>query len=393
MTICCNPWFCLSCTSNVNVALASVWISKGQGAKDWRKKHIIDSNCVLAAESGSWWGDWLHKGGLCKGISRSAEILCNCGPCGWWHWTQELWPAYRRWYLCSYQVRDKLFLAYNNCSRGLSETSNSPNCTASAYCRICWCHGVRMSRMSWYGPKEGVPWHTLRHLIVPKGLRHEWQTDSIWFFFSSRHWQVEQQCICVHMLIATICQCFSKGFNSNLQILSWPRRNYGTDQARVEAGKKWTGRRYTFTVAKQSRKDLQIIADLIAKGKLKIEIAEIISLEEAVWAFPLLSTFWRKEPNPKCIAKQSNIHDRHKRKWRVEASLQIIRTWNTQQKCLRSHMGNSSCLLDTRRLEGIQCLQHFLTYSDLDVLAVVELCWFDGWSQLNTMSANAVEIC
>lgn len=59
------------------------------------------------------------------------------------------------------------------------------------------------------------------------------------------------------------------------------RRNSGTNADRIEAGKKWVDKNYTVTFVQPNGEQLGIIAQLIADGKLRPHIEDIIPLEKA----------------------------------------------------------------------------------------------------------------
>lgn len=62
------------------------------------------------------------------------------------------------------------------------------------------------------------------------------------------------------------------------------RRNSGTDLDRIEAGKKWVDKKYTVTFVQPNGKQLGIIAQLIADGRIRVHVDDVIPFEKARFA-------------------------------------------------------------------------------------------------------------
>ena len=58
-------------------------------------------------------------------------------------------------------------------------------------------------------------------------------------------------------------------------------RNSGTSAERIEAGKTWVDKRYTVTFVQPNGEQLGIIAQLIADGKVKPVVEQVIPLDKA----------------------------------------------------------------------------------------------------------------
>ena len=216
------------------------------------------------AESGGWWGHWLHPRRLCIETQRSATILSDPGHCSWGDRTQELWVTDRRWHIFSDQVITVLDL------QQFSTLFDSG--TASTFAGT---------------------WHFAQLAEICIGHEMTWIPSSskglvVACYNSSVYW-IWESLTTINTVVDHVGQAASVS-----AIISWWKvrwhfgtlcRSSRTDPARVEAGKQWPTRKYVLTIFKQNREQLQIVADLVGAGKLKPIIGAIVPIAEAEWVF------------------------------------------------------------------------------------------------------------
>eukprot|EP00884_Botryococcus_braunii_P023531 jgi/Botrbrau1/9862/Bobra.0313s0031.1 len=64
--------------------------------------------------------------------------------------------------------------------------------------------------------------------------------------------------------------------------------NTGTSQAKIEAGKQWTDKKYTATIVQPNGEQLQQIVDYIAEGKIKLVVDKSFPISEVAAAHELV---------------------------------------------------------------------------------------------------------